>query len=332
MYVLFLLGLYLCMFLQIFIHEAGHLVFGLMTGYRFSSFRLGSFMLLKKDGKLHFKRLSLAGTGGQCLMIPPDWNDGRFPFVLYNLGGVLFNLLSGMLAFALLPLFPAYSVPETLLWLFALIGLAFALLNGVPLRMGLIDNDGANAVSMGKNTAALRAFYKQFKINESTARGIRLKDMPDEWFYSTAPDALENSMTAALRVCACNRLLDMGRFAQARAAIESCLQDGRAIGGLHRALLTCDLLCCLLLEGAPAQEIERLLTPQQKKIMKSMRRFPSVLRTQYVYALLLEKDAHKADAIRAQFEKCAVRYPYESDIQSERELMARAQAASASYK
>ena len=29
---------------QTIIHEAGHLVFGLLTGYHFSSFRIGSFM------------------------------------------------------------------------------------------------------------------------------------------------------------------------------------------------------------------------------------------------------------------------------------------------
>ena len=34
-----LLLLLLAFFIQIIIHEAGHLVFGLMSGYRFSSFR-----------------------------------------------------------------------------------------------------------------------------------------------------------------------------------------------------------------------------------------------------------------------------------------------------
>ena len=43
-----LLLLYVAMFLQLVIHEAGHLVFGLLSGYRFSSFRIGSFMLLSQ--------------------------------------------------------------------------------------------------------------------------------------------------------------------------------------------------------------------------------------------------------------------------------------------
>lgn len=35
------------MYLQIIIHEAGHLIFGLLSGYRFSSFRIGN-MIWKK--------------------------------------------------------------------------------------------------------------------------------------------------------------------------------------------------------------------------------------------------------------------------------------------
>lgn len=35
-------------FIHIFLHEAGHLVFGLLSGYQFSSFRVGNAVLFKK--------------------------------------------------------------------------------------------------------------------------------------------------------------------------------------------------------------------------------------------------------------------------------------------
>lgn len=85
---------YFSIYMQLVIHEAGHLVFGLLSGYRFSSFRIGSLMLLKKKEKFQFCRISIAGTGGQCLMCPPDLKDGKMPFVLYNLGGSFMNLIS----------------------------------------------------------------------------------------------------------------------------------------------------------------------------------------------------------------------------------------------
>ena len=72
---------------QIIVHEAGHLAGGLATGYTFCSFRVGSWMLQKEQGRLKLRRLSLAGTGGQCLLAPPELKEGRMPCVWYNLGG-----------------------------------------------------------------------------------------------------------------------------------------------------------------------------------------------------------------------------------------------------
>ena len=42
---------------QVILHEAGHLVCGLLSGYRFSSFRVGNLMWVKADGHLRLRRL-----------------------------------------------------------------------------------------------------------------------------------------------------------------------------------------------------------------------------------------------------------------------------------
>ena len=73
--VLFVLYYYVTMLLHTVIHEGGHMVFGLLTGYRFLSFRVLSFTIVKKDGKLIRKKLKVPGTLGQCLMYPPEWKD-----------------------------------------------------------------------------------------------------------------------------------------------------------------------------------------------------------------------------------------------------------------
>ena len=73
------IGLYATLIFHTLVHEAGHLVFGLLTGYGFCSFRIFSFMWVKDGEKLKLRRLSLAGTGGQCLMSPPDIKDGKMP-------------------------------------------------------------------------------------------------------------------------------------------------------------------------------------------------------------------------------------------------------------
>ena len=53
--------------------------------------------------------------------------------------------------------------------------------------------------------------------------------------------------------------------------------------------------------------------------MKAMKDFPSVIRTEYVYALLYEENENKA--VKVKFEKQAKMYPYENEIQAEREFM-----------
>ena len=56
-----------------------------------------------------------------------------------------------------------------------------------------------------------------------------------------------------------------------------------------------------------------------------MRTFPSVIRTEYAYALLVEQDQGKAGKAMETFEKVAKTYPYPNDINSERELIQIAQ-------
>lgn len=324
MLALLLVEMYAAIFLQIIIHEAGHMVFGFLTGYRFSSFRIGSFMWVNDNGKLQFKRLSLAGTGGQCLMNPPDMKEGKIPYILYNLGGSIMNVITAILFFGLYLICTEVPMLSILLLMLSIIGIAFALMNGVPMRMGTVDNDGYNALSLGKEKEALRSFWVQMKVSNEQIKGIRLKDMPDEWFEVPSDEAMKNSMIAVMGVFACNRLIDQKRFQEADALMEKIINMKTGIVGLHRSLLVCDRIFCELIGENRAEKIDRMLDKQQKKFTKAMKKFPSVIRMEYAYALLHDRDLTKAEEIKEKFEQIAKTYPYRSDIESERELMATA--------
>lgn len=308
-------------YLQTVIHEAGHLIFGLCTGYRFLSFRIGSFMWIKQEGKLRFRRLNVAGTGGQCLMAPPDIVDGKVPVFLYNLGGSLMNLISAILCLPLSFLCGLTSVAGMFFILMVLFGLVCALLNGVPMNTGVVVNDGYNAISLGRNSEALRAFWIQMKIAEQMSVGVRLKDMPEEWFYMPSEKTMKNSLVASIGVFTCNRLLDALCFEEADKFMEELLSEDSGILGLHRNLLICDRIFCELIEENRQEQLEQMMDKKQIKFMKSMKNYPSVLRTQYAYALLCENDTKKAEKIKKQFGLCANTYPYPSEIMGERELM-----------
>ena len=319
--VVLFVGMFVGMYLQLIIHEAGHLVFGLLSGYRFSSFRIGSFMLLKENDKFVIKKLTLAGTGGQCLMVPPPMQDGRIPVILFNLGGSLMNLIVSAIFLVVYLLIPSGTIISFICLIMVLIGVAIALMNGIPLRLGTVDNDGYNALSLGKNPDAMRAFWLQLKVNEQIAKGVRLKDMPDEWFAVPTDEAMRNSMVAAQGVFATNRLMDQQRFEEADQLIAHLLEIDSGIIGLHRSLMICDRMYCEMISNNRKEILDEMLTKEQTNFMKAMKKFPSIIRTEYVYSLLVLKDVDKAKEARASFEKAAKTYPYPSDIQSERELI-----------
>jgi len=317
----FLLLMYGSILLQIAVHEAGHLVFGLLSGYSFCSYRLFSLMWIHDGQKIRLRRFSLAGTGGQCLMEPPELVDGEIPVVLYNLGGSLMNLIFSALTLLLwLPL-RVYPLISSSLLMCTLIGVVFALMNGIPMRMGEVDNDGYNARSLKEDKAALRAFWVQMKISAETARGKRLKDMPEEWFTVPSDEAMQNSMLAVLGVFACNRLMDEQRFAEADELMKRMLSNQSNMAGIHRGLMICDRIYVELLGERRAELLSSWLSKPQKKLMHAMKNFPSVIRTEYALALLSENDRAKAEKTAARFERYAKTYPYAGDIESERELM-----------
>lgn len=313
LFVGFLLGVYL----QVAAHEAGHLVCGLLSGYRFCSYRLGSFMLIRESGKLRLRRLKIAGTAGQCLLAPPPWSED-LPVILYNLGGCLANLLMSALCL-LLWLALRHHWLGGLPLIAALTGVGMALTNGIPMRVGGVDNDGRNARHLGKDRDGKRAFWQQMKVCEAQAQGLRLHQMPEAWFEGSE-EHRDNPLVASIAVLGCNRLMDQLDLEGARAAMETLLENPGGMAGLHRSLLQCDLMYCRLMAG-DIPGAKALMGKDLQTFLKAMKTFPSVLRTQYAMALLAEGDESKAQKLRKDFEKYGASYPYPAEVAAERELL-----------
>lgn len=314
-----LLSIVISNYLHIIIHEAGHLIFGLLSGYKFVSFRIGNIMLIKIDNKLQFKKFSLVGTGGQCLMEPPKLVNDQIPVILYNYGGVIMNLIASIIAIIIAILLKDMPLLEYSLKLFAIIGIYAAATNGIPLKAD-VNTDGLNAILLTKNKAAQKAFWVQLMGNAEQTRGKRIKDMPDKWFYIPTEEEMKNDITSAVAVLYCNKLLDEHKFKEAKEAIIKVLKYKDNIIGMYRYLLKSDRIYCELLEDN-TEKAEKLLTESQKKFMKAMKTFPSVIRTEYAIAKILNKDTEKSIKILDEFEKLKKVYPYQADIESEEELI-----------
>ncbi len=143
-------------------------------------------------------------------------------------------------------------------------------------------------------------------------------------------EARKNEMVAALAVFLCNRLMDQKKFSEAKEKIEFLLAEDNGIIDIYKCLMRCDLISISAMSETEIEE--KWLDKKQKKFMKSMKNFPSVIRTQYIYELLVKKDQEAAEKKKQQFEKMARTYPYPADIQSERELMEMADQIAAERK
>ena len=310
----------LAIFGQLILHEGGHLVCGLATGYRFVSFRIGSWMLQREQGRLRIRKFTLAGTGGQCLLAPPPLTNGKMPYVFYNLGGPLANLVTAALCVWGMRFCRESWGLWVLLQLFALVGVGMGLTNGIPLR-GSVHNDGANALSLGRDPAALRSLWVQLSVNARQAEGVRLKEMPEEWFALPTEAEMQNPMTAVLAILRENRLMDAQRFDEAAALIDKLRAGSYAIMPLYNSLLLCDRLTCALLRGEDAYEwLAEWETKPMRQFRKQMRDFLAVLRTECI-AALHAGDSKAAEALRARFEALSARHPYPGEAASERAII-----------
>lgn len=315
---LLLAELWFAYFLQVVLHEGGHLLFGRLSGYGMTSFRVGRWILLRREGKWTLSRYQIPGTGGQCLMCPPDGED--YPVLLYNLGGGLFNLMLSALAGLLLWRVPLPPLAEAFFVLFAVFGVVIGLTNLIPLRVGGLDNDGRNALVLAKNPDSRWAFAAQLRINAAQAQGRTLSDFPEEFFAPLKTADWNNPLIGAAACIYAGRRMEQGDFAGAKADLDRLLACP-ALSQLLRYESLLEQRCCRRLLGERALES---LDRQTQKFRKSTRPyFISRCRQEYVLALLEENDLEKAQKLRDEFEKRAQKYPYPGETAGERKMLDR---------
>jgi len=304
---------------QTVLHELGHLVFGLLSGYRFVSFRIWNFLFLKEHGRLVVRMFTIAGTGGQCLMQPPPSLDGDVPYRLCMLGGCLFNLVSSTLFLA-----PAVllSSPQAraLFLTFVAAGIVTALINLVPMNIRGILTDGLNTALIGKSAAVRKAFWLQLYASGWVASGRRIGELPAEWFPLPEGDALDNPLCCTVGVLRYDRQFDRHDFSGARETCEYMLQNGHGMLGAHRDELRCELLFLKILSGCSKEEADAMLTPELQKYIRLTGYYVSRKRLFYAYELLIDRNPAAAEAALLAFEDTAKRYPYASDVANEREI------------
>ena len=260
--------------LQIVLHEGGHLLFGLLSGYRFVSFRIFNWTL------------------SVALLAFVVW------YVVEDPSPLLAQFLV-MMCFA---------------------GVSLGLLNGIPFKRG-ITNDAANVRLMRKYPKSKKAMIVQLRVNACIQEGIRIKDMPEEWFAWVDDIDYGEPMQLNIRLLQVGRLLDLGQMEEAYVALEEIARHKGEMIGLLAKEVVCELIYLDLVTGHNrwadtlyTKEIE-LYVRQYRVLMSSKQRFLCA------WALYKERDREKALAIYKNVVQKQTQYLLQGEVKMDIAMM-----------
>ncbi len=302
------------------VHEAGHLVCGMLSGYRFVSFRIFNLTFIKIDGRLRVRKFSIAGTGGQCLLLPPDRPLDKIPTGWYNAGGVLANVIVLAIVAPLLLLdldpfmFEALSI-------FCLTDVIMILTNGVPMKLGGIGNDAYNIALLRRNLSAKEALMIQLRSNAMIQEGVRPSNMPDRWFQWKTDIDWKNQLEVSVPLIYASRLVDEMKWEEACRCFEEMYSHKNDIIQLYGDEIACELAFCLMMTRQTARAGELL----DDKIRKYVAAFCNVMSSKQrllcAIALFLDNDREKAFQIYNGFLASKDRYLMQGEVKSDLAIM-----------
>ena len=301
-------------------HEAGHLVCGLLSGYRFVSFRIFNFTFIKERGKLRVKKYSVAGTGGQCLLSPPDLPLEKIPTGWYNAGGVLANLLLLLVA---LPFFCLDLSPlaREVLAIFCITDGFLILTNGIPMKLGGISNDAYNMLFLNRNLMSKRALVLQLRTNALIQDGLRPSCMPDAWFEWTTDINFRNPLEVSIPLMYASRLIDELKWDEACERFTELYSHRGDIMQLYVNEIACELAFCMMITGRREEAAALLDDKLLRYITDYSKVMSSKQRILCARALFLENDRPKAEAILHALEADARNYLLRGEVESDLAIM-----------
>lgn len=307
--------------LNIILHEGGHLVAGLLTGYRFVSFRFLNFTLINKDGHLRWRNFELAGTGGQCLMAPPDKPLEEIDTRWYNAGGVLANIVIVLLSLVLVWAFDLPHWLNELLVIMALIGIVTALTNGIPMKMGGVANDGFNLLQMEKDLPGKQSFCNILDINVRSQKGETYSEMPERLFALPQPIDWKNSMHVGSVLSAATRLLALHQWEDAHQLLTEALNHKDEYMMLYQLEMENMMIQACILSERDDEARLHYTQEVQKHISQHASTQSDKQLTSMAIVLALDNDRPKAEKILHDLETNRDKYIHQSDVAMSLDLM-----------
>ena len=172
--ILYIIQALLCYFIVITIHELGHIIVGILSGFRFELFVLGPFGLKRDDnGKIIFYlEKNKAMWGGCGATVPVNDNRDNFnKFANVLIGAPLASLLFGIIMLCLF----AYK-PYFLVLMLGAMAISISVATLIPMRAGCFYSDGGRWLRIKRNgydakvEIAILNFIQSYYINKSYSK------------------------------------------------------------------------------------------------------------------------------------------------------------------
>jgi hypothetical protein len=162
------------------LHEAGHVAIGKACGMRLVALSVGFVYIEKHNGKTSFRfRSPFSEEAGECRMYPSDEKDIDKKFMLYSVGGVLFQLIYFVAA-----IIPLLLLQNYLLW--ATLGMTLPyclylfLLNAMPFTSGMGASDGEIFFGLWRKDPSQKTLVNLFTVQGYLSQGYTPSEVPKD--------------------------------------------------------------------------------------------------------------------------------------------------------
>lgn len=299
--------------LQTVIHEGGHCIFGLLTGYRLLSFRIFSVTLIKENGKLQIKRYEASGSQGQCIMIPSFEFKDNYPRIFYHMGGIIADLIVSIISVFIIMGPPIFNCIERFIGIYTFIFFfGSVIINGVPSRKRNINNDGLVLQSILKNGQARVSDYYQRELFNHLYKGNTYRDFPKEKFQVSAESDLSNVFIAWHKIYEGYYYMDIKQWDKALACISTFDDAKISISRAIRITVIAEMLFLYIELGKNPSEIEDLYS-SIKKLLKKCRWDYNLVRVRIAYEMFKDRSDENKARIRKELLTLNKYYPYKGE-------------------
>ncbi|MDR1688972.1 MAG: hypothetical protein LBS21_10235 [Clostridiales bacterium] len=330
-FAIILFTLAICFFTCRLTYELGHLIFGLISNYRFNSFVLFGLKLKTLDYNLKLEssytlkgvidsiisNIGVSFTLGRgpiiaCSMLPPDsFSAGQYPFVLYLIGGFIANFTQILIAAVLYIWLPKGHYQNLIFASFTAIASFFTVVYAI---------EDVNKIKILKSSEYERQDYKAYLIGLAfISSGGLYENIPPDLHYP--PRDYNGFFSVAPAISHSNYLIAKGDYKAAKELDQLMLEKGTKYNKYMKDSLKMDLLYWELIGECRKEIIDMHYTKELQRVIKLRTDKLSALRVRYAYERIISKDEAMAKYILAQFNDVLKNYPYPGDEMVERRLI-----------